>query len=356
LSALSKAFAIDVVGVCRSTYADPSAVTRELGVRSTALYPDEAPRTMRPQRFSGKLVNLFASGAYPVDLLDAVHVEGGYLFHLLPATYHGRVCLVEHNIESNVLRQFAVLLDDPKLVRASHRVARMEDRSWRAAATVVAVTSEDQAEIMRRSGRTDVVLVPNGSDHIPAGPLIAPPVSAPPTALLLANFEYPPNADALRVTLEELWPRVIATVPDAQLLLAGIGMSEAQQQAAGKVHGVEVVGFVDDVSTVFDRADVLVCPLRAGGGVKVKVVESIRRGCPVVTTTIGAQGINGQARSALRVADSVTALAAETTDLLRACEQRVERRMRTLWASADLVSWAEASTVLARTWERLGNP
>jgi len=353
LSALSARFAIDVVGICRSSGADASAVVQHLGVRSASFYCDEARRTMRRQRYSAKVKHLFRSESYSLDLVDAVHVEGGYLFHLLPPTHHKRTCLVEHNIESDVLEQFAVLMDDPWLVRASHRVAELEVRAWRSAAAVVAVTPEDRCEIMRRVGRTDVHVVPNGCDHVPAGQATALPPAAPPTALLLANYAYPPNADALHRMLHDLWPCILANLPDARLIVAGSGLSATQRDMADGTPGTDAVGFVDDVSAVLDQADVLVCPLRAGGGVKVKVLESIRRGCPVVTTTIGAQGIHGPARSALHVTDSTAGLIQVTTALLDARHLRAKRRRQTLRAGAGLATWAHASATLASVWSEI---
>ena len=107
LTALSAEFRIDVVGVCRSMAADPGEVAERLGVRSVDFFGDEARRTLRRQRYSAKLEQLLTCQLSPLERVDLVHVEGGYLFHLLPATRHDRTCLVEHNIESDILGQIA---------------------------------------------------------------------------------------------------------------------------------------------------------------------------------------------------------------------------------------------------------
>ncbi|WP_261569143.1 glycosyltransferase [Frankia gtarii] len=326
-------------------------MTRALGVRSTILDPDEGRRSTRPQRYSSRLSARFAAGLYRDDLIDVIHVEGGYLFHQVPAELQRHTCLVEHNIESDVLRQFAGLLGDQVLARSAHRTAQVEERAWRRAGAVAAVTPEDRAEIERRSGRPDVFLVPNGSDHLPAGAGRVLPPSAPPTALMVANFSYLPNADALQVILNSVWPKILNEIPEARLLLAGSNISAQQRESASRVPAVEVIGFVEDVATVFDQADVLVCPLRAGGGIKVKVLESIRRGCPVVTTTIGAQGITGRVRSALHIVDDLADLATATAILLRARDERALRREQMLLVSADMLSWKDASSMLGKVWE-----
>lgn len=354
LTALSATFRIDVTGVCRSLPADPEEVAARLGVRSVDFFPDEARRTTRRQRHSTKLEQLLTCQPSPLDQVDIVHVEGSYLFHLLPPAYHSRTCLVEHNIESDVLHQIGSLRASTRLLRTSRRVALLEERAWRAAAIVAALTVEDHTEITRRSERADVRIAPNGADHLAQGAAVAPVLDGPPTALFLANYAYPPNADALALMLGAIWPQVCVRLPDAHLVLAGSGLSDDQRAGAQTVPGVDVVGFVRDVATVIDQADVLVCPLRAGGGVKIKVLEALRRGCPVVTTTIGAQGIHGTARSAIRIVDCTQGLIEATAAVLCSPGLRARRRQETLIAGATLPSWRDASTVLAGIWSTIG--
>jgi polysaccharide biosynthesis protein PslH len=354
LTALSAEFRIDVVGVCRSMAADPGEVAERLGVRSVDFFGDEARRTLRRQRYSAKLEQLLTCQPSPLEHVDLVHVEGGYLFHLLPATRHDRTCLVEHNIESDILGQIARIRGSAALMRTSYRVARLEERAWQEAAVVAAVTAEDQAEITRRTGRTDVRVVPNGADHIATGGRNTIGDTRAPTVLFLANHNYAPNADALDLLLSTIWPAVHARLPRARLVIAGSGLPDQQRHTAHSVPGVEVVGFVADLSGVFDRADVLVCPLRVGGGVKVKVLEALRRGCPVVTTTIGAQGVHGTARSAVRIVNSIQEMVEATTAVLGSPQLRARRRAETLAAGASLMSWREASATLAAIWSTMG--
>ena len=197
-------------------------------------------------------------------------------------------------------------------------------------------------------------VVPNGADHISTGGRDTIGDTRAPTVLFLANHNYAPNADALSLLLSTVWPAVHARLPRARLVIAGSGLPDQQRHTAHSVPGVEVVGFVADLSGVFDRADVLVCPLRVGGGVKVKVLEALRRGCPVVTTTIGAQGVHGTARSAVRIVDSIQEMVEATTAVLDSPQLRARRRAETLAAGASLMSWREASAILAAIWSTMG--
>jgi glycosyltransferase involved in cell wall biosynthesis len=120
---------------------------------------------------------------------------------------------------------------------------------------------------------------------VPSQPL---PAVDEPVALFLANWEWPPNVAAL-ATMLEAWPAVRSLVPDARLLLAGWG-SEAL--GVDQVAGVDVVGPVERAADVLARAAVLAFPCPPSSGPKVKVLEALAHGVPVVTTPAGVEGLH----------------------------------------------------------------
>jgi glycosyltransferase involved in cell wall biosynthesis len=129
-------------------------------------------------------------------------------------------------------------------------------------------------------GRATVVPI---AYPVPDEPL--PPVDEP-VVLLLANWEWPPNRAALASMLEE-WPRVRSLVPDARLLLAGWGSESLSVEEPG----VELVGPVDRARDALARAAVLAFPCPPSSGPKVKVMEALSFGVPVVTTPAGVEGL-----------------------------------------------------------------
>jgi glycosyltransferase involved in cell wall biosynthesis len=100
-------------------------------------------------------------------------------------------------------------------------------------------------------------------------------------------------------------------------------------------------------------ADVLVCPLRIGGGIKVKVIEALRRGKAIVSTGIGAQGLPAQARDALIVADDPRQFAAAVADLLRDEPRRARLERRAAAAARSLPTWNQAAAALAALYDAL---
>lgn len=219
---------------------------------------------------------------------------------------------------------------------------------WTSVAAVVATTLEDQAEIVARSGRDDVHVVTNGADHIPPAGLRA--TTAQPALVMLGNFAYRPTADALNWLVREIWPQVLVELPDARLDLVGGGMAASQQLTSLSRPGVNIVGQVEDVGPCLDRAHAFIAPLRIGGGIKMKVLEALRRGCPVVTTTIGAQGIHGANRALMRIADDPARLAAHVVGLLTA---QAGMTQHDRYPTAVLPSWSSVAVELGNVWDEV---
>ena len=133
--------------------------------------------------------------------------------------------------------------------------------------------------------------------------------------LFVAGFAHPPNVDAARWLVESIMPHVWARRPDARLSLVGSNPTADVLSLAGE--RIEVTGFVDDAELQrrYAQARVAVVPLRYGAGVKSKVVEALQQGLPLVTTSVGAQGLPGvEATSA--IADDEAALADHLLRLL----------------------------------------
>jgi glycosyltransferase involved in cell wall biosynthesis len=106
----------------------------------------------------------------------------------------------------------------------------------------------------------------------------------------LGSYTHPPNGDAVAFFLAELWPRLRQRHPQLELHLYGSGLDPELAQAWGQQPGVRVRGWVADTASVYDSHRMLVVPLRAGAGLKGKVVGALARGTPQVLSPIAAEG------------------------------------------------------------------
>ena len=116
------------------------------------------------------------------------------------------------------------------------------------------------------------------------------------------------NNKAACWVVEDVWPKVMEQFPGARLRLVGGGASETLRELAQRSPGVELVGFVDDLDKEYTSAAVCLIPVLQGAGVKFKTIEALLDGVPIVTTTVGAEGLGNSSRFAA-VTDSAQGLA-----------------------------------------------
>ena len=224
------------------------------------------------------------------------------------------VVLDAHNVETDIMATLA-RTDDRRLHRLRWRweaakMGTVERAAVRAAAAVLA-TSEADAEVFRSWGGERVEVVPNGVDT--AAVTFAPPSSRH-ELLYVGQYGYRPNEAAAVELVTEVLPLVRAAVPDATVALVGRNPSEAVRALEGG--GVGVVGAVDAVLPCLHHARAVVVPLRAGSGTRLKILEAMAAGTPVVSTPLGAAGIDAVDGEHLLLGESAADLAAQTVRVL----------------------------------------
>jgi polysaccharide biosynthesis protein PslH len=278
---------------------------------------------------------------------DVVHVEGFYLWQHLPRQ-RPPALLVEQNVEHELWRQRGDFA-------AAHATRAAEQAVWREADLLAAVTEEDRAHITAQA-RRPVALVTDGADHETAwsgarSDQPASGVGSRPAIVFVGNFGYEPNVDAAHWLVEEIFP-LVRRRADARLVLVGNAPPPDVVALAGD--HVTVTGRVPAVEPWLDAAAVVVCPLRVGGGVKVKVLEALRRGRAIVATPQCAHGITG-ARSAMRIADDADAFGDAIAALLLDPAERARVEAAALRLATRLPSWDTVAARLAELWRELAD-
>ena len=180
-------------------------------------------------------------------------------------------------------------------------------------ADAVAVCSELDAD---RLGARNAVVVPNTYPE-PAAPRPAAPAPDPaaPVLLMVSNWGTDQNVDSARHAVQDVLPEVHRLLPGARLRLVG-RRPERIADLAG-VPGVEVVGAVDEVAGELAAADVVVVPMRFGGGTRLKVLEAFAHRTPVVSTVLGAEGVQAVDGVHLLLRDDPAGFAEAVRDVVR---------------------------------------
>jgi glycosyltransferase involved in cell wall biosynthesis len=185
------------------------------------------------------------------------------------------------------------------------------DRATLGRFDVLLTTSEDDRRELRRVSDRPAAIVPNGVDTDALRPTPLPGTS---TVLFTGTFGYAPNAEALRWLLGTIWPAVTALRPDARLLVVGKGVPDDIAALAGP--SVELAGWVPQMQPWFDRAQVVVVPMRSGGGTRLKVLDGLASGRPLVSTAMGAMGVDVRDGEHLVLADSADAFVGAVVRIL----------------------------------------
>ena len=249
---------------------------------------------------------------------DIVQIEHSYgLQPFLAALQRHRqpFLLVEHNVESEL--GAATYGRWPVLARPlawydQWRARRWEHHALALADVVVAVTDNDACKLATIGGRPTCV-VSNGVDT--RGFADVQPDATGQRVLFVGNYEYAPNVDAVEWALGEVWPRLWALRPEARFVVCGHAMPDAWRQRWPDAR-IEWRGYVPSLPEVQSQSAVFMAPLRSGGGSKLKVLEALAAGLPVVSTREGLSGLDVQDGVQARVADTAEAMAQATAELL----------------------------------------
>jgi glycosyltransferase involved in cell wall biosynthesis len=221
-----------------------------------------------------------------------------------------------HNAEFDVLRRTAMFADRFSMrqyARLQWRLMRREERRCgRKVDLVLATSARDRQLFEDELGLSDVALVPNGTDLDEFSPGAAPPVRD--TILFSGLMSYYPNQQAIRWFVNTVLPLIRRRLPAARLVVAGASPPHWLKTCAG-TH-VEITGQVPDIRPYLERATVVVAPLLIGGGTRVKILEALAMAKPVVSTSIGAEGLDLVDGESIVLADHPEAFARHVVDLL----------------------------------------
>jgi glycosyltransferase involved in cell wall biosynthesis len=177
-----------------------------------------------------------------------------------------------------------------------------ESRALRRAAMVSVCSVLDAGDLMRRSPGAPVRVVPNS---FPAcGPILPRQESAPVRALFLGTMTYHPNEDAVLFFCNQVLPLLRAEPSiDIEIDIVGRGPS-SQVMALAELPGVNVIGGVEQVEPYYAAADFVIVPVRYGGGTRIKILEALALGRPIVSTSIGAEGLELRPGKDILIADT----------------------------------------------------
>ncbi|NLH47590.1 MAG: glycosyltransferase [Myxococcales bacterium] len=280
---------------------------------------------------------------------DLIQVEYPILAHFLPTGVRAKKVISEIDVYHVAYQRAAELQRWPARLPARYEMLRMFRYEAEAAARadLLLAMSEADAASCRRLSSTPVRVAPNGVDtkrfaFLPRRPGVR-------ELLFVGNFRHPPNADGISWFAREVWPRVRDAEWSARLIVAGAD-PPAEVRRLANDPTIRVTGFVADLRPLWAECAGFIAPIRRGSGTRLKILEAMAAGAPVISTTVGSEGLAVENGRHLLLAD-------DPADFARACLRLLhepETAARLAGEARRLVEmkydWDAIAAQLARTW------
>lgn len=283
------ALGIPIESVPRPVYDPASIWVRRRDTAISLLHPlPQSVRALRSSALKRKAAALIGQARF--DLAHIAHTE---MADVIPGAWRLPRVIGTDAITPKMARSVALLskpthrlwrrIETLKLAHYERSVIRESD--------LFTVASEREAAWAREQAPSArIAVIPNGVDTGYFKPM--PDTTAyTPTILFIGTFSYEPNTDGILWFCRDIYPSVRAEVPSVRLLIVGREPPPAVQALAA-LPGVAVTGFVDDVRPYIAQSTIVVVPLRNGGGTRLKILEALAMGKAVISTSIGAEGLD----------------------------------------------------------------
>jgi len=250
------------------------------------------------------------------DPFDVILVETSQLAAVCKFDRRSLIVLDEHDIVYELLERMAATESSP--IRRLHnrrefiKFKSEEETVWRQVSAITTTSPREVPIISAAAPTTPILAVPNGVDMTYFSP--SDQATDPDVVVMTGFMKTRPNIDAALFFVQDVLPRLLAVRPGLVFHIVG-GEPPAEIQALAGPH-VVVTGSVPDVRPYVARAAVFVVPMRMGGGTRLKVLEALAMKKPLVSTSLGCEGIDVRHNEHLLVADDPAAFAASVIRLL----------------------------------------
>jgi glycosyltransferase involved in cell wall biosynthesis len=290
-------------------------------------------------------------GRYGIDLVEFQHLN--------TAAYRDQAgsvpaILREHNVEYKVWERHAVharsLVESLYVRRYAPRVRAYEGKMAPRFARCLTVSRADARHLTEIAPTARLEVIPSGVDTEYFYP--SPDVQEEPHRMVLTgSFEWKPKHHNLRVLLAEIVPRIRAKVPEAKLYVVGKGVPEELRRLAERTPGVTVTGTVPDVRPYVWRSSLVLNYLESGGGIALKVLEAMAMRRPVLSNSLGCEGIEVEHGREVFLADGAEEFAGAAAHLLEDAAVRRSLAEKGYQRVPELYSWAIIANRLQDCYE-----
>jgi polysaccharide biosynthesis protein PslH len=305
--------------MCRSVQVVPPTVHSHRQKRLLQLKSLGSRRPMHYRIFHSPAMQMRIDRALHDAIYDLVMLESSFMgYYSLPDQIP--LVLDQHNVESEILLRSGQ--HERSAIRRAYNLLEYwkyrsdEQRICRKMHLTFAVSTRDRDMMLSWGGDTPCVVISNGVDTDYFGPVEnRDGDSQQANVVFTGTMSYSPNTEAMRYFAAEVWPLIQQQAPEAALQIVGSAPPTEILKLA-RLPRVTVTGSVPDVRPYLAGAQVVVAPLRIGGGTRLKILEAMAMARPVVSTSLGCEGLEVEDGRHLLVADDPNEFAAAVVGLL----------------------------------------
>jgi len=318
---------VELSHVCRNIEVIPRKVASlsagmNLRMRIAAFFSPYpyGPASSRSAGMQARVEGLLRSSAY-----DAVLVEETDLLPNLPECLPVPLVVDHHNAEHLLLERYVAHAENP--LRAlyarleARKVRRWEREATRRASTVLVCSDHDRSTFQKLAPYSSILIVPNVIDADAYAPVFEE-AEENHTVLYAGGMDWHPNRDAVRYFAHRILPRLRTLVPKAEFVVAGRAPSPHFKQEFARIPGIRFTGTLADLRPEICKAAVCVVPLRIGSGTRLKILEAAALGKAIVSTRIGAEGLEFVDGEEIVLADAPSEFAEAVASLLADRDRR----------------------------------
>ena len=272
-------------------------------------------RIYKSHELTAKIRNLINRIDFDIIQIEDSHM--GIYLDMIPKEIHPKTLLTFHDVNFRKYdRLTQVETKNTRKARIwlhSHMMRRWEPFYAEKFGRCIAMSDSDRCLLQAANPKLKIDVIPNGVDTNLYQPLSYSETT--PVLIFVGNMAYRPNIDAVTYFCFSIYPRIKTEFPQVEFWIVGKNPSSEVIRLSG--NGVRVTGQVDDLVPYYSRSAISVVPLRAGGGTRLKILEAMALGRPVVTTLIGCEGLDVINGKHLLIAESPKQFAEHTLQLLR---------------------------------------
>jgi len=281
----------------------------------------------RSSAMAEELERLLEENSFDIVQMEGVHLYP-YLDILRSARKPPKIVCDWHNIESELMARYAEQADSPLRKLYARRTAkllrRLEDKLLQSCDAHVVCSEREKQLLLQREPQARIEAVGNGvdvehhsDDAIAEACREFPHLGSPGPrnkVVFVGSMDYHANIDAAEYFAREIWPAVRQARPDLEFLIVG-SRPVPQVIALGQLPGITVTGTVEDVRPFYRSACSVIVPARIGSGTRLKALEAMAAGVPVISTTLGVEGLDVTPGRNVILADSESDFAAAVARL-----------------------------------------